>query len=166
MKKIITLLLVVLLCFSLCACGKEKTLTKEELNSPMFKLMKGTAWAQKAFFGDFVNNDFSNIKQMSIKNMQCLHKIHYKKHTYYIYMRPSDNMHYMCSSKGPFIYEWDLNKENHQKLFWVEYGQELRVNCIEDNFKFEKYTMYDLIMNYKKFFAVQVLHNVQRYDNI
>ena len=33
MKKIITLLLVVLLCFSLCACGKEKTLTKEELIS-------------------------------------------------------------------------------------------------------------------------------------
>ena len=33
MKKIITLLLVVLLCFSLCACGKEKTSTKEELIS-------------------------------------------------------------------------------------------------------------------------------------
>ena len=33
MKKIITLLLVVLLCFSLCACGKGKTLTKEELIS-------------------------------------------------------------------------------------------------------------------------------------
>jgi len=52
------------------------------------------------------------------------------------------------------MFDWDLNKENHQKLFWVEYGQELRVDCIEDNFKFEKYTMYDLIMNYKKFFNV------------
>ena len=94
---------------------KEIPLTKEELNSPMFKLMRGTAWAQKAFFGDFANNDFSNIKNMSIKNMQCLHKIHYKTKDYYIYRRP-DNMHYMCTSKGPFIYEWDLNKENHQKL--------------------------------------------------
>ena len=33
MKKIITLFLTVLLCFSLCACGGEKTLTKEELIS-------------------------------------------------------------------------------------------------------------------------------------
>ena len=133
---------------------QEIPLTDAELESDMFVLMKGTAWAQKAFFGDFANNDFSNVKQMSIKNMQCLHKIHYKNHTYYIYRRASDGMHYMCSSKGPFVYEWDLNKENHQKLFWIEHGQELRVECIEDHMKFEKYSMYDLIVNYKKFFKV------------
>ena len=133
---------------------KEIPLTKEELNGPMFKLMKGTAWAQKAFFGDFANNDFSNIKQMSIKNMTCLHKIHYKNKDMYVYFRPSDNMHYMTYSKGPYQYEWNLNKENHQKLFWIEHGQELRVDCIEDHMKFEKYTMYDIIMNYKSFFKV------------
>ena len=133
---------------------QEIPLTSEELNSGMFRLMKGTAWAQKAFFGDFANNDFSNVKAMSIKNMQCLHKVRYKNKDFYIYMRPSDNMHYMTYSKGPYQYEWDLNKENHQKLFWIEHGQELRVDCIEDKMKFEKYTMYDLIMNYKKFFNV------------
>ena len=132
----------------------EIPLTKEELQSDMYVLMKGTAWAQKAFFGDFANNDFSNVKKMSIKNMICLHKIRYKNNDYYIYMRPSDNMHYMTYSKGPFQNEWNLNKENHQKLFWIEHGQELRVDCIEDNMKFEKYTMYDLIMNYKQFFKV------------
>lgn len=133
---------------------QEIPLTPEELDSDMFRLMKGTAWAQKAFFGEFANNDFSNIKKLSIKGMQCIHRIHYKNKDYYIYMRPSDNMHYMTFSKGPHLYEWDLNKENHQKLFWIEHGQELRVNCIEDHMKFEKYTMYDLIMNYKKFFTV------------
>ena len=133
---------------------KEIPLTAQELDSDMFVMMKGTAWAQKSFFGDFANNDFSNVKKLSIKNMQCLHKVHYKNKDYYIYFRPSDNMHYMCYSKGPYKYEWNLNKENHQKLFWIEHGQELRVNCIEDLMKFEKYTMYDLIMNYKKFFTV------------
>ena len=133
---------------------QEIPLTKEELESDMFVLMRGTAWAQKAFFGDFANNDFSNVKQMSIKNMKCLHKVHYKEKNWYIYMRPSDNMHYMTTSKGPFVYEWDLNRENDQKLFWIDHAQELRVNCIEDHMKFEKYTMYDLIMNYKKFFKV------------
>lgn len=133
---------------------KEIPLTADELDSDMFVMMKGTSWAQKAFFGDFANNDFSNIKPMSIKNMQCIHRVHYKNKDYYIYRRPSDNMHYMTYSRGPYQYEWDLNKENHQKLFWIEHGQELRVDCIEDKMKFEKYTMYDLIMNYKKFFAV------------
>lgn len=133
---------------------QEIPLTQEELRSSMFMLMKGTAWAQKAFFGDFANNDFSNVKPMSIKNMRCLHKVHYKNKDMYIYMRPSDNMHYMTYSKGPFIYEWDLNKENDQKLFWIEHGQELRVDCIEGNMKFEKYSMYDLIVNYKNFFKI------------
>lgn len=132
----------------------EIPLTPEELKSDMFVLMRGTAWAQKAFFGDFANNDFSNVSMKSIKNMQCIHKIHYKNKDMYIYMRPSDGMYYMTYSKGPFQYEWDLSKENHQKLFWIDHGQELRVCCIEDHMKFEKYSMYDLIMNYKKFFDV------------
>ena len=133
---------------------QEIPLTPEELRSGMYRLMAGTGWAQKAFFGEFANNDFSNVKKLSIKNMQCIHKIHYKSKVMYIYRRPSDGMYYMCSSKGPFCYEWDLNKENHQKLFWIEHGQELRVECIEDKMKFEAYSMYDLIVNYRKFFEV------------
>lgn len=133
---------------------KEIPLTKEELESDIFVAMKGTAWLQNAFFGNFSNNDFTNIKQMSIKNMQCIHKIFYKNKHYYIYRRPTDGMYYMTYTRGAYQFEWDLNKENHQKLFWIEYAQELRVDCIEDHFKFEKYSMYDLIMNYKKFFSV------------
>lgn len=133
---------------------QEIPLTPAELKSNIYRLMNGTAWIQKSFYGEFSNNDFSNIIKMSIKNMQCLHKIHYKSRNMYIYRRPSDGMHYMCSSQGPAIYEWDLNKENQQKRFWIEHGQELRVECIEEKMKFEKYSMYDLIINYKKFFEV------------
>ena len=132
---------------------QEIPLTKEELNSDMFVMMKGTAWAQKAFFGDFANNDFSNVKKLSVKNMSCIHKVIYKNKEIYIYRR-SDGLHYATYSKGPYQYEWDLTKENHQKLFWIEACQELRVYCIEDQMKFEKYSMYDLIMNYKEFFKV------------
>ena len=132
----------------------EIPLTKEELNSDMFVMMKGTAWAQKAFFGDFANNDFSNVKTLSVKTMKCLHKVRYKNKDMYIYRRPHDNMHYMTYSRGPYIYEWDLNKENDQKLFWIEHCQELRVECIEGHMKFEKYSMYDLIVNYKQFFKI------------
>ena len=85
--------------------------------------------------------------------MSCIHRIHFKNKDFYVYRR-ADGLHYMCSSKGPASYEWDLNKENDQKLFWIEHGQELRVICIEGNMKFEKYSMYDLIVNYKSFFKV------------
>ena len=57
----------------------EIPLTKEELNSDMFVMMKGTAWAQKAFFGDFANNDFSNVKTMSVKTMKCIHLMKFQK---------------------------------------------------------------------------------------
>lgn len=132
----------------------EIPLTKEELESDIFVAMKGTAWAQKALFGDFSNNDFSNIKKMSLKNMICLHRILHKNKYRYIYLRPTDGMYYMTSQQGPFQNDWDLNTENHQKLFWIEHAQELRVECIQGHMKFEKYSMYDLIINYKKFFNV------------
>ena len=133
---------------------REFPLSAAELDSDIFHAMKGTAWAQKALFGDFSNNDFSNVKKLSLKGMKPMIRLLYKNKFYYIYIRPSDGLYYMTYSKGAFMFDYDLNKENHQKLFWAEHGQELRVECIEDKMKFEKYSMYDLIVNYKKFFKI------------
>ena len=133
---------------------QEIPLTKEEKESDMYVLMRGTAWAQMAFYGDFANNDFTCIKKMSIKNMQCIHKIHYGNKDIYVYRRPSDGFYYICYSRGNYQFAWDLNRENDQKRFWIEHGQELRYECIDDKMLFEKYTMYDLIVNYKKFFDI------------
>lgn len=133
---------------------QEIPLTAEEKQSDMYVLMRGTAWAQKAFYGDFANNDFTCIKKMSIKNMQCIHKIHYKNKDIYVYRRSADGFYYLCYSKGNYQFAWDLNRENDQKRFWIEHAQELRYECIDDKMLFEKYTMYDLIVNYKKFFEI------------
>ena len=60
----------------------------------------------------------------------------------------------MTSTPTKCMFEFDLNRENEQKLFWMNYGVDLRFACIEEKMKFEKYSMYDLIVNYKKFYAV------------
>lgn len=132
---------------------KEIPLTAEE-KTGIFKGMIGTAWHQKTFEGTFANNDFSNVCKLSLKGCKPLIHLKYKQKEYYIYINQQTGMYYMCYSKNKCVFNYDLNRENEQKAFWVNHGIDLRSNCIDDRFKFEKYTMYDLIVNYKKFFNV------------
>lgn len=120
----------------------------------IYNAMIGTAWGQKSFEGSFSNNDFSNVKQQSIKGMVPFIHIRYKTHDYYIYMKKDSGFYYMCSSRGKCIFDYDLNRENDQKKFWIEHQADLRNACIDGNMKFQKYTMYDLIVNFKKFFNI------------
>lgn len=131
----------------------EHPITEAE-QSGIYKAMINTAWGAKSFEGEFSNNDFSNVQKVNLKKYKCMIHLHYKTHDYYIYLNPNNGQYYMCTSRQPAIFEYDLNKENDQKKFWLEHGIELRLICIDDNFRFQKYTMYDLIINYKKFFDV------------
>lgn len=131
----------------------EIPLTVEEQKG-IFKGMKGTNWHTKTFTGEFANNDFSNIVKLSLKGSKPLIHLHYKNKDYYIYINPDTGIYYMCSSKNKTVFDYDLNKENGQKAFFTKHCIDLRLACINDRMKFEKYSMYDLIMNYKKFFDV------------
>ena len=134
---------------------EEVPAARKNMEGGIFKAMGNTAWGRKAFFGDFANNDFSNVMKLNTKKMICLYKVKYKNNTYYIYLHPDTGMHYMTFARSnKYIEEYDLNKENDQKRFWIEHGQELRIECMENNFKFLKYSMYDLIINFKAIFKV------------
>ena len=60
----------------------------------------------------------------------------------------------MCSTPGKFIQSYNLNRENQQKRFYIEHGSQLRDACIGDRMQFEKYSYYDLIINYKNFYDI------------
>ena len=125
----------------------------KEKESPIYRAMSGTQWAQMALDNDFAYNDVSNIDRRRLKAYQCLIKVRYKQHDYYIYNKEGE--YYMCEiPHNHYIFEYDLNKENDQKRFWIENCMNLRLACIDGNMLFEKYTMYDLIVNYKKFFNI------------
>ena len=131
----------------------EYPLTEKE-KSGIYKGMEGTAWHDKAFGGEFVHNDFSNVTKRTLKRSKGFIHLHYKTHDYYIYLNQDNGMYYMTSKPIRCMFDFNLNRETEQKKFWIDYGVDLRYSCIEERMKFERYTMYDLIMNFKKFFEV------------
>ena len=121
----------------------------------IYEAMKETNWGRKTFEGVFSNNDFSNIVNINLKGFKCLAQVNYRSHDYYIYLRERDGMFYMTDQKSnnvPTIYL--LSMENDQKRFYQELWFCLRDACIDDRMKFKKYSMYDLLVNFKKFFKV------------
>lgn len=120
-------------------------------NDPVRQALGHTAWGQMAFEGSFSYNDFSNVQKLSLKGMRPFIQLHYKTHDYYIYHREYDQMYYMCESKQQCPLYYDLNRENQQVKFYLDYQIDLRYACVDDRMKFQKYSMYDLIVNYKNF---------------
>ena len=122
-------------------------------DDPVRKALGQTAWGQMAFDGKFSYNDFSNVRKQSIKGMQPFIQLHYKTHDYFIYYREYDQSYYMCESRQKCPLYYDLNRENQQIKFYLDYQIDLKYACVDDRMKFQKYSMYDLIINYKNFCA-------------
>lgn len=132
--------------------SEELPQTDIELHD-MYRVMKGTAWADKSFGGNFSQNDFSAIRQMSLKHMRCLYHIKYRRNNNaYIYLSNKNGLYYMSDHPGHFIQSYDLDRENQQKKFYFDHVLQLRDACINDRFYFQKYSFYDLIINYSKFY--------------
>ena len=131
----------------------EYPLTDADLDG-MAEIMEGTSWASKTYGGEF-QADLSCVCDMSIKKMKCLYHLHYRrKRDIYIYINPHTGMYYVTDSKGYYVKSFNLDKENDQKRFYIEEGIDLRNACIEDRVRFKKYSYYDLLINFKKFYDV------------
>ena len=76
----------------------------------------------------------------------------YKKKQVFIYQK--DNFFYATNAKSDKVPVFNLSRENEQKRFFNEYVIDLRCACIEDRMQFTDFTMYDLIVNYKKIFRL------------
>ena len=123
-----------------------------EKKTGIYRAMGGTAWGRMAFSNEFAYNDFSNIRKMSLKGYQPLVELTYKGKKLYIYNNESG--FYMCQSKQPCKQRYDLDKEMEQRLFFYDWQITLLTACIEGRMLFESYSMYDLIVNYKKRFKI------------
>lgn len=129
---------------------EEIPLMQEEQNSGIYKAMAGTSWGAKAFGGDFSNNDFSNVGKVNMKNYQPVVGYTYKNKNVYVYRR--DEKLFFTNSPNNRCEMYDLRLENDQKRFYWDYVCDFYDECVQNRCKFKSYTMYDLIMNYKKFF--------------
>lgn len=125
---------------------------EKEKESAIYKAMGETNWGQMAFENKFAYDDFSNVERNNLKQYKPVCSIKYKKSLWYVYRKGA--YFYCTKSKHLGTKLYDLNKENDQKLFYWDWDLEFRDSCIEDKMKFETYTMYDVIVNYKQFFKV------------
>lgn len=130
---------------------KEIPLQKEEKRG-VYKAMENTAWGRKAFGGEFSNNDFTSVIRKNLKNYQPVVALKYKDKTTYVYRKDGDL--YLTRARNEKCEVYDLNTENDQKRFYYDWVIDLRNECIEGRVKFELYTMYDIIVNYKTFFKL------------
>lgn len=131
----------------------EVPLTEQE-QTGIYRAMMGTAWHAKAFGGEFAKNDFSNVSKKTIKRSTPMYHLKYKQHDYYIYLNFSTGFYYMCDMPAKCKLTYDLRRENVQKQFFIDRIPQLRGAWIGDRFRFEKYSMYDLIVNYRKIFNI------------
>ena len=128
-------------------------LMKMEEDTGVYKTMKDTQWGRMAFNNEFAYNDFTAVRRVALKNYRVACAVKHKLKTWYVYVNDSGEF-YICGSRGKTEQTYDLNIETQAKLFYYDYVIDLVNAAIEGRMKFEKYTMYDLIMNYKKRFIV------------
>lgn len=126
---------------------------EKEAEEPIYKAMRGTKWEKMSLYNEFAFNDFSNVHKTSLKGYRCILKIIYKESEWYLYV--SDKGYYLTKSRSnQYRAVYDLNLDNDYKRFYTDYDIDLRFECINNRMIFEKYEMYDVIVNYKSYFKV------------
>lgn len=128
----------------------DKDMIEVERKTGIYRAMGGTAWGRMAFGNEFAYNDFSNIKHISLKNYKPLIQLNYRQKTFYVYVGPDSYYITKSKQKCPFVY--NLDKEMDQRRFYYDHVPDLLGASIEGRMFYESYSMYDLIVNYKKRF--------------
>ena len=131
----------------------SEEMLEDDKKTGMYKSMYNTAWGRVAFNNEFAYNDFTNVGKLALKQFKPVVSLKYKNKCFYVYLSESKG-YYMCSSPAKCPVEYDLNTDVGQIGFYYDFALDLRNECVMGRMMFEKYTMYDMIINYKKRFKV------------
>ena len=131
---------------------EEEIPLQEEEKTGIYKAMAKTAWGRKAFGGEFAGNDFSNVARQNLKGYRCIFSMLYREKMIYVYQQ--NGTYYLTYTRGQPRKHYDLTKENDQKLIFYDEIIDIREACIEGKMKAEAYTMYDLVINFRKIYKV------------
>ena len=114
--------------------------------------MKGTKWFQSSIENEFAFNDFSKINKAQLRYSKPLCKYYYKRTWNYVYYNEDRVEYYVTErSTNNQIPDYNLDVEGDVILFGEVRGN--LVNAIADgNIRFDKYSQYNLIMDYWKIF--------------
>lgn len=122
--------------------------------SGLYKAMKDTAWGDISYGGEFARNDFTNIKFNDRKSMSCEVELTYGHNKCYIYRSKNDGRFYVSHIKNKAKTKYNLNRDAEARRFYIDWALDLRQSFIFKELIFEKYSYYDLIVNYEKHYKV------------
>lgn len=126
---------------------------RDDAKSLIYQAMHDTAWGRMAFDNEFAYDDLSNIKKINLKGYTCDSEIIFKSSVWYLYRK--SGRYYLSNSRSESARRtYNLNLENDQKRFNIEKRIDLYDRCAQGKVVFESYTMYDVIMNYTKYFKL------------
>ena len=127
---------------------------EKEKQSAIYKAMANTQWGHMALDNDFSYNDFSNINKIKLKNYAPLCKFIYKTKDYYIYYKDSGEYFVTDQKSNNKIKQYDLIKDNDQRSFFEHIVIDLMQACKDGRVVFKYYSIYDVFLNYKKYFKI------------
>lgn len=132
----------------------SKEFEDQEQKSAIYRAMGGTEWGAMAFENSFAYNDFTAVIKGQLKGFKPVCSYTYKHKDYYIYQRDGIYQFTYARYNDKNKPHYNLAIENEQKKFYYDYALDLRNECINGNCRFEAYSMYDLIVNYRKIFII------------
>ena len=78
----------------------------------------------------------------------------YQRHTYFIYSTDEGQYHISESRTDQEVRIYDLSKESEQNAFYYDYVFDIRDAWLNGGVSFCKYTVKDVILNFKKYFTI------------
>lgn len=124
---------------------------EKEESMPALVAMQGTKWHDAALGEGFAYQDVSMVRKVFLKGYRCMIAVLYRKYKWYIYQ--NEEKWYCCKSAGDPVYgTFDLNTDAGVRQFYREFQIDLKIAFSEGNFFFQTFTMYDVLINFKKFF--------------
>lgn len=133
----------------------NKEWMKKEEESKVYTAMSGTQWAQMALNNNFAYDDFTSVKKLDMRHYKLYCRCIHKHKIYYIYN--NERIWYISGKangriSGGEVY--DLSRQTEAERFYYDVVTDLRLASIEGNVLYEKYSMFELIMYFKKLYRI------------
>lgn len=126
-----------------------------EQKSKIYAAMDGTQWAKMALNNEFSYDDFTAVKKIDLRRYGVYAQFKYRHKLYYIYN--NGTQYYLSrrrNGKAATTDNYNLDRQTEQERFYYDIVIPLRSDSIDGRVLYESYSLYDLIMNYKKFYKI------------
>ena len=133
----------------------SKEFMDKESQSKIYAAMDGTQWAKMALKNDFGYDDFTSVRHIDMRKYSLFAVFRHKNKNYYIYNN-GERWYVTSKRNGKCAIRdfYDLNRQTEAERFYYNIVTLLRGASVDGLVLYEKYSLYDIIMFYKKHYRI------------